>query len=239
MNEYEKTQNFNFITKGLHLTRYRNLEKIIIKISKKNPKLKVVDVGCGLAKTYEVISALGIGFNYVGIEIKKYCAELANERYGKNDNFTYINKSVENAYDEFNDADIVIGLESFEHIPESIVVKTIEAIGESNCKYIYLTVPNEIGPAIFIKNIGSFLMGYKRYKEYSWQETFSASIYNLDRVERHGTGHKGFDWRWLAHTLRQNCKILRYTSSPFNFIPKFISPSIGFVCQNDKHTEDI
>ena len=37
MNEYEKTQNFNFITKRLHLTRYRNLEKIIIKISKKYP----------------------------------------------------------------------------------------------------------------------------------------------------------------------------------------------------------
>ena len=67
MNEYEKTQNFNLITKSLHLTRYRNLEKIIVKISKEIPKLKVVDVGCGVAKTYEVISALGISFNYVGI----------------------------------------------------------------------------------------------------------------------------------------------------------------------------
>ena len=155
MNEYEKTQNFNLITKTLHLTRYRNLEKIIVKISKEIPKLKVVDVGCGVAKTYEVISALGISFNYVGIETKKHCAELANERYGKNDNFTYINNKVENAYDEFNGADIVVGLEIFEHIPESIVVRSIEAIGKSNCKYLYLTVPNEIGPAILVKNVGS------------------------------------------------------------------------------------
>ena len=44
-------------------------------------------------------------------------------------------------------------------------------------------------------------------------------------------GHKGFDWRWLAQTLRQNTTIVKMkTSSPANFIPKFISPSIGFIC---------
>lgn len=77
-------------------------------------------------------------------------------------------------------------------------------------------------------------MGYPRYKEYSWAETFSASLYNLDKVERHGTDHKGFDWRWLAHTLRQNCKIKKITTSPLQIIPRFLSPSIGFICENDK-----
>ena len=39
-----------------------------------------------------------------------------------------------------------------------------------------------------VKNIGSALMGYERYKEYEWRETFFASIYDLDRVERHEFG---------------------------------------------------
>ena len=83
---------------------------------------------------------------------------------------------------------------------------------------------------IFIKNIGSALIGYKRYKEYEWRETFFASIYELDKVKRHDMGHIGFDWRWLAQTLRQNVTIVKKTSSPANFTPKFISPSIGFIC---------
>ena len=103
---------------------------------------------------------------------------------------------------------------------------------------MYVTVPNEIGPAILIKNLGSFLMGYKRYKEYSIQETLYASIYELDRVARHGTGHKGFDWRWLAQTLRQNVTISRKITNPSQFIPKFISPSIGFICLKSSNNQD-
>ena len=113
---------------------------------------------------------------------------------------------------------------------EWLVVRTIESISKSSFMYLYITVPNEVGPALFIKNIGSALMGYTRYKEYKWRETFFASIYELDKVERHGTRHIGFDWRWLAQTLRQNVTIVKKTSSPANFIPKFISPSIGFIC---------
>ncbi len=233
-NKYEKTQNFNWITRLLHSTRYRNLKKLIISSTYKNNKLRVVDVGCGPAKSYEVIKSLDINFHYLGIEIRKDFFEIAKKRYSKFDNFEIVCDSVENLFNTFDSADIIIGLEAFEHIPEPIVVRTVEAIGKSNFKYLYLTVPNEIGPAIFIKNLGSFLMGYPRYKEYSWAETFSASLYNLDKVERHGTGHKGFDWRWLAHTLRQNCKIKKITTSPLQIIPRFLSPSIGFVCENDK-----
>ena len=68
-------------------------------------------------------------------------------------------------------------------------------------------------------------------------ETLAASIYELDQVKRHGTKHIGFDWRWLAQTLRQNVKIVRKTTSPLKIIPKFVSPSIGFVCVHDEFLE--
>ena len=228
---YDKIQNFNFITKFLHQTRFRNLEKLITQASiEKNGKLKIVDVGCGPASAYKNIKQKGIAFDYIGVELRKDFCDIANDSFSQYENFKIICDSIENHFDKFADADVIIGLESFEHIPEPLVVRTIEAISKVSFMYLYITVPNEVGPAIFVKNIGSALIGYERYKEYEWRETFFASIYDLDRVERHETGHKGFDWRWLAQTLRQNTTILKKTSSPANFIPKFISPSIGFIC---------
>ena len=222
---------FNFIIKFLHRTRFRNLEKLIIRASKeKKGKLKIIDVGCGPAISYKIIRKLGIDFEYVGVELRKDFYDIAYEGYNQFENFKIIHDSIENQFEKFTDADVIICLESFEHIPEWLVVRIIEAISKVSFMYLYVTVPNEVGPAIFIKNIGSALMGYKRYKEYEWRETFYASIYELDKIKRHETGHIGFDWRWLAQTLRQNTTIVKKTSSPFDFIPKFISPSIGFIC---------
>ena len=224
-------QDFNLITKFLHRTRYRNLEDLIIRASKeKKGKLKIVDVGCGPANAYKSITKLGIDFMYVGVDLEENFCEIASQRYSQFENFKIICDSIENQFEKFTDSDVIIGLESFEHIPEWLVVRTIEAISKASFMYLYITVPNEVGPALFIKNVGSALMGYTRHKHYNWRETFFASIYELDKVERHGTRHKGFDWRWLAQTLRQNVTIVKKTSSPANFIPKFISPSIGFIC---------
>mgnify|MGYP004181272689 CR=1 FL=1 len=66
---------------------------------------------------------------------------------------------------------------------------------------MFVNVPNEIGPAVLIKNIGSFLMGYLRYKEYSFMETIYASLYKIDKFKPHYDGHKGFDWRVLYYNL--------------------------------------
>jgi SAM-dependent methyltransferase len=236
---YDKLQNFNFITRLLHRTRFRNLEKLIIRASiEKKGKLNIVDVGCGHAAAYKNIKQQGIDFDYVGVDLRRDFCDIANDRFSQFENFNIICDSIENQFEKFIDADVIIGLESFEHIPEPLVVRTIEAISKVSFMYLYITVPNEVGPAIFVKNIGSALMGYQRYKEYEWRETFFASIYELDKVRTHDTGHKGFDWRWLAQTLRQNTTILKKTSSPADFIPKFISPSVGFICVKSNNDDN-
>ena len=124
--------------------------------------------------------------------------------------------------------DIFTGLESFEHIPEYIVPTLLKSISAKTPKIFACSVPVEVGPAIWIKNIGSKLMGYSRYKEYTWSETFWAGLYQLDRVAPHGIGHKGFDWRWLKHNIRQSMKITSISKSPFSFIPAAFTPSICF-----------
>ena len=159
LHEYEKTQNFNLFTKTLHATRYRNLETLVKRIANKKKKIKIVDVGCGPAKAYDVIKKLNVEFNYLGIELLEDFVSIAYERYSMFDNFEIVCDSVENTFHAFSDSDLIIGLETFEHIPEGLVVRTIEAIGKSNFRYLYITVPNEVGPAIFVKNLGSSIMG--------------------------------------------------------------------------------
>lgn len=232
LHEYEKVQRTNVITRMLHRTRYRNLLLFFSEIAEKvnDRPIRVVDVGCGVGKAYNELDR-NFDIEYFGVELCKDYVDLAKERYGENDNFVIFHDSIENKYDLFADADVVIGLESFEHIPERIVVRVVEAIADAGVDYFYCTVPNEIGPAILVKNAGSFLMRYGRYKEYEWRETWEAFLCNLDKVGLHGTGHKGFDWRWLAQTIRHNMVIEKITVSPVRGVPRFISPSIGFACK--------
>lgn len=230
--EYEKNQSFNFITSYLHNNRYKNLLRLFGTIKRQdNSEIKVIDIGCGPGKSFELLNA-SYKINYYGIERREDFCDIANKRYGHLRNFEIVCDSVENQFSKFADSDIIIGLETFEHIPENLVVRVIEAIARSKVPLFYCTVPNELGPAILIKNIGSYIMGYSRHKEYSWRETFSSSMYDLDNVGLHGAGHKGFDWRWLAQTIRHNLQIEKITTSPFNFVPKFLSPSIGFIAKS-------
>jgi hypothetical protein len=168
--------------------------------------------------------------DYVGIELDKEFSETARQRYGSHQNFTIINAPVEAHFAEFQQADIILALETFEHIPEHIVVRIIEQIAIAKPKVFICSVPNEVGPIVLIKNIGSLLMGYNRHREYKWSETLYAGIFDLDKVETHGTGHKGFDWRWLAQTIRHNIKISKTYSNPMRWLPKTLSLSVVFIC---------
>ena len=220
------------------MTRYKNLEKIFQILLTLKEKPKVVEIGCAFGKSFEVLNRVSCDFTYHGIEIRQDFVDIAIERYGTYANFDIHCCSVSDAFDLFSGADLIIGLETLEHIPENLVVKTLEAIRKSDFKYCYFTVPNEVGPAIIIKNIGSMVMGYIRHKEYTWTQTLHAGMYRLDVLPRHTTAHIGFDWRWLAQSIRHNMVISQRTKSPFKWIPSCVSPSIGFICNNDNLPEN-
>jgi len=227
---YEKNQNFNPLVSWLHSIRYKYLIELFDKQQSENPnkQIKVVDIGCAHAKTFGLLNKR-YNISYVGIELDGPFAEEAKSRYKKHSNFRLINDSIENHFEELQNVDFIVALETLEHIPEHIVVRLVEHIAIANPKYFVCSVPNEVGPIVWIKNVGSLLMGYMRHKEYKWSETFFAGLYQLDKVETHGTGHKGFDWRWLAQTIRHNRNITKILSSPFRWLPKTFSVSIIFI----------
>lgn len=230
--EYERNQRFNFLVSYLHSLRYRNILALFRTFQRQagGKPINVVDIGCATAMLFSVLNER-FTIDYTGIEINSEFVETARSRYAHNPNFHVVHDSVANALAILKRADVVVALESFEHIPEHDVVRIIEAVAAARPRLFVCSVPVEIGPAIWLKNVGSLITGYMRHKEYRWPETFWAGLYQLDKLPPHGTGHKGFDWRWLAQTIRHNMKINEIRKLPFSFLPAAVAFSVFMIAE--------
>ena len=216
----------------LHSFRYRNILALFRAAAWETggKPINVVDIGCAHAKLFSVLNER-FDIDYTGIEIDSGFVETARSRYAHNPNFRVIHDSAANALANLKRADIIVALETFEHIPEHDVVRIIEAVAVANPRLFVCSVPVEIGPAIWLKNVGSFVTGYMRHKEYRWPETFWAGLYQLDKLPAHSTGHKGFDWRWLAQTIRHNMKIKETRKFPFSMLPSAVAFSVFMIAE--------
>ena len=230
--KYIARQDFNAITRSLHSFRYRSVLSIVGELSHliSDRPLRVLEIGCAHAKVFPLL-AQRFSIEYFGIELQPDRAEYGRRTYGDQPNFAIVQGSAieYHLYDDFA-PDIVLALEVLEHIPEREVVRLVEHLATlRTVRFFVFSVPVEVGPALVIKNVGSFLMGYMRHREYTWRETFWAGCYRLDKLPPHGVRHKGFDWRWLAQTVRQNMAIREIRKSPVAFVPGWLAPSVLFV----------
>lgn len=231
--QYEKNQRFNALVAWLHSYRYQHILRVFNELStstNENP-IRVVEIGCAHAKLFSLLNDK-FKIDYTGIEINSNFVKTAGERYQTQPNFRIIQDKAENQLNKMADVDIVVALETLEHIPEHIVVRIVEEIAKIKPKFFVCSVPVEIGPAIWFKNLGSLLSGYMRHKEYTWKETFWAGLGELDKLPPHGITHKGFDWRWLAQTIRHNLKIREIRKFPFGLLPAGLSTSVFFVAES-------
>lgn len=228
---YEARLNHSRLTRFLHGVRYKNLLGVVAALSgfRGGKPIRILDIGCGSAPAFGLLDPL-FAIDYVGVEMRqKHCA-VARDRFGDRPNFRAVRNIIGNCLTLIDDCDLVIALETLEHIPEDEVAVLIEHIGRAEIDGFYCTVPNEVGPAIAIKNLGSALIGYRRHREYSWRDTFHSATYRLDKVAPHGTGHKGFDWRALQRVIAAHLDIQAVHRSPYGWVPRAVSPSIGFYC---------
>ena len=99
------------------------------------------------------------------------------------------------------ETDIIVAFDLLEHIEIENRNYLIKSISNLNFKKLFINLPNEFGPAILIKNIGSKLIGYKRDHEYSFADTLNATFYRFNKLSPHIDCHKGLDWRHTAYLL--------------------------------------
>ena len=227
---FDETINFNKITKFLHQRKYLLTEQVIKKETKQD-KINILDIGCGSATMFQYLNQLNLDFTYTGIEPQEDLYKVAEKNFSKNSNFSIIKDPIEKDFGILENFNFILAMDSLEHIPLDIRNEIIDNVSKSNCKKFLINVPNEIGPIVTIKNFGSFIMRYPRYKEYSFSENFFASFYNVSKFPHHIDAHKGFDWRHLEYSLRFYFKNKVKIKTLFPFLPKTFSPSIFLVCK--------
>lgn len=229
---YERTLGHNALTRWLHSVRYKHVLALFQDLASADPDkaIKVVEVGCAHGKLFGLLNER-FKIDYIGIEINDEFVAAAIDRYGHNPNFRIVHQSVADATEQMAGADVLVALETLEHIPERVVVRVVEAIAAAKPKQFVCSVPVEIGPAIWVKNVGSLVTGYCRHKSYTWSETWWAGLYRLDKLPTHETAHIGFDWRWLVQTIRHNMKITALRKFPFNWLPAGLAFSVYIIAR--------
>ena len=230
---YERLQGYNFLTSWLHSLRYHNILKVMEEFSaarQSSEPIRILDIGCGPGKLYSLLDEC-FPIDYLGCEIQPDFIETAHSRYGKWPNFKLTNQSITSGGVSLCGYDVIVALETLEHIPEHDVVRLVESIAKAHPKLFICSVPVEIGPALCLKNVGAWLCRYPRYKEYTWAQTFWAGCYQLDKLPIHQTSHIGFDWRWLAQTIRHSMRIRDFRRFPFRWLPVAMSSSVFMVAE--------
>lgn len=229
IDEYNGLQHFNAVTAWLHSHRYKALSRAFERIVG-DRAVRVVEIGCADAKAFDLLNTR-FQIDYVGVEPSDMFIKRANEKYGERSNFRAVHGRIEDHLTLIEKGSVVLALEVLEHIRKTDVVRILEGIANARPAAFICSVPVEIGPAILLKNVGSFVAGYVRHEEYLWKETFWAGLGNLDRIRPHRRAHRGFNWRWLAKTIRHNMEIIETRRFPINFLPAAFNASVFFVAR--------
>jgi hypothetical protein len=231
---YEKIQQHSALTRWLHSRRYAHMVDLMGRLRREIPDrpIRIAEIGCAVAKLYAELDAR-FPIEYVGLDHDPTFCRVAEERYGRRPNFRVLCQSADDpaTYREMGRPDLVCALETLEHIPEPMTMRIIERIAALKPRCFVASVPCEVGPALWIKNVGSLLVGYERHKQRPWREVFWAGLYQMNRLPPHRTGHGGFDWRWLAQTIRHFMHVRELRKSPVPFLPAAFAFSVMFVAE--------
>ena len=210
----------------IHLSRFYWLRNTI---KKYNIKFKnVLEIGCGDGKTIEFLPLKN--FNYYGLDANwNNSLNFAKEHYSNKKNIKF--DEVLNAKDikiaEGKYYDLVICMETLEHISPDQVCLYLEKIAQ-HCKgYFLITVPNEKGLFFLLKRI--IKLNSDNYK-YNLKEILQITLGKTNKVKRFQ--HKGFDYDHLIYDIKKYFKIVKVEGNPMGkFFPIFLCFNICIIAK--------
>ena len=226
--QYEADQGRNPLFRWLHSLRYKHITEVFESIHLDRP-IRVVEIGCAQSKLFGLLNKR-FSIQYTGIDIDPMLISIASRRYAKSENFSARVGRAEEVLPTLEQPDIVVALETLEHVGAPIAQGIVDAIAKLKPSLFVCSVPVEVGPIIWVKNAGSALLRYSRHHEYTWAETLWSGLYQLDRVRPNDGGHRGFDWRVLAAAIRDNMDLREVRRFPFG-LPAGLSTSVFMVAR--------
>jgi 2-polyprenyl-3-methyl-5-hydroxy-6-metoxy-1,4-benzoquinol methylase len=208
---------------------------------------QLLDYGCGDGTFLALISDLFPGA--IGTDIDS--AEIADCRRRFTDLSGISFKTLEEMNEEccHKHFDVVTCFEVLEHCVEAEAAKVLTNLQQlcSPTGIILISVPNEIGPALIVKQFIRMTAGWRSYPDFTNRERYRTTDLLRMVFARSGTrmarpvysydngvvfhGHIGFNWRALQIQVDRVLRITEVKSSPFGWSRGFMSSQIWFVCR--------
>lgn len=233
---YLERQNFNWLLSFHHRSRHKFIIDFVKKQFNRSDSLNILDLGCGPGQLLELIKEefRSNNFKYTGVDTSSKFIEIARKLVDGS-NATIIKQEVSGfIMSTETDSQIICLLEVVEHMSDSEFHSLISELKKKKFKCIIITVPNETGLVLVLKNLIACLMGYKRFKEYSLIENLNILFGRWENICPIARQHKGYKWWVTLHYLTVAFpRRVTLFSVPFSCLPRCLTPTIGFVIDGD------
>lgn len=170
-------------------------------------RASIFELGCHDARTIDFLEESGLTVDrYLGVDANEHGGiEMAKERFGGRPGFEFVAGAEPSAIPQPKEPfDLLICMETFEHIPEEVVDRYLARIKEVVRGTLFITVPIERGLPFITKHLARGVMT-KEHRDMTRKE-FWGHLFGRFRGLRHD-GHIGFDDRRLVRQVAEHFKI--------------------------------
>ncbi|MDJ0733711.1 MAG: class I SAM-dependent methyltransferase [Nostocaceae cyanobacterium] len=235
----------NQIIAWSHASRFQTMQKMLAKYASNYQNF--LDYGCGDATFINMVSHLFT--DIVGTDISESQINDCRQRLSQEEKIKFcltnqINRSEYTSY-----FDVAVCMEVLEHCltaQRDKVIMDLQRVVKKD-GLIIISVPIEIGPSLFIKEITRTVAAWLRQGDYDKSlEPYSTTemlkmifanksssiqrpVYGNDSPYH---GHKGFNWRSLRHDLSQQLEIEQTFFSPLGWLGGLVSSQVFLICRN-------
>ena len=211
---YEQLQDFNSITRRLHSYRQRNLRGLMTELRDQIPDrpIRAFEIGCAAGRTYGML-APDFPLDYVGIDFRRDRVELAQERYADRPaRFLHGDATDKSLYQPDCSRHRLRPGDAGACSRRSRRPHRRDRLPRRRPRLFVVSVPVEIGPTVWIKALGSRIMGYDRGAGYNAADLFGPDWANSTECVRTSTtigASTGAGWSKRSATTRTCARPVR------------------------------
>jgi 2-polyprenyl-3-methyl-5-hydroxy-6-metoxy-1,4-benzoquinol methylase len=229
-------QQGSFLTRLAHRSRFDAVLNIL-----DNHKYKLaLDFGCADGLLLKTAYDRGIICSGIGVDVNNSMLLSCQKMFKDINGFQFLTPNEMTQKISPQSCDLILCTETLEHI--GYPAKTLHLM-LNYCQpkaKIIISVPLEIGPTLFFKQIGRYfasLKGNYVYEKYTLKELYSSAILwdvssfpSPHSMQSEYTGHKGFDYRKVEKLLQEKVKIERTIFSPFSWSNNILNSTVIWIC---------
>ena len=210
------------VRKYLHLSRFYWIKNKIISLKCNTDK--VVELGCFDGKVIEFLPK--IPDVYLGFDSNwEQGLDLAKKKWHEYENISFSHCDKPDQFLTTQIFDISVCMSTLEHVPREMINPYLEKLSSVTDKFIFITVPNEIGIVFILKWLYKRLWG--DYPHYTFKEIFYTMLGKTEMVSQNQ--HKGFNYKFFIKQVSKYSEVIDIVGYPFAYIPPILNFGIGIV----------